>query len=72
MTLIQVANVRVAGHDTGPAWFATRPDGNFHNYMSQWMDKRVEGALGGSALQSFRITVDYPGGAATFERQSPP
>lgn len=68
MALVQAANVRVAGYDTGPAWFAVRPDANFHEYMSQWMDRRVEGALGGSALQGFRVTVDYRSETATFER----
>lgn len=66
--LVQAANVRVAGYDTGPVWFAVRPDGNFHQFMSQWMDRRVDGALGGSALQSFRVTVDYRSQVATFER----
>jgi hypothetical protein len=33
MTLVQVANVRVAGYDSGPAWFAVRPDANFHEFM---------------------------------------
>jgi hypothetical protein len=31
-------------------------------------DRRVEGALGGSALGYFRVTVDHPGAAAIFER----
>jgi hypothetical protein len=31
-------------------------------------DKQVEGALGGSALRYFRVTVDYPNAAAAFER----
>jgi hypothetical protein len=68
MTLVQVPNVRVAGYDSGPAWFALRPDANFHEFMSQWMDTRVDGALGGSALDDFRVTLDYRAGAATFER----
>jgi hypothetical protein len=37
-------------------------------YMSQWMDRRVEGALGGSALAFFRVTVDFPDAVAVFER----
>lgn len=35
--------------------------------MSQFMDRRVEGALGGSALRYLRIRLDYPGGTASFE-----
>ena len=66
--MIEVPSVSVAGYAVGPVWFTRRPDKNFHEYMSQWMDKRVEGALGGNALRSFRITVDYPHAVAVFER----
>jgi hypothetical protein len=45
-----------------------RPDRSFHEFMSQWMDRRVDGALGGSVLGRFRVTLDYPAGLATFER----
>ena len=36
--------------------------------MSQWMDKTIVGALGGSAFRQFRITADYPGSKAWFEK----
>ena len=36
--------------------------------MSRFMDKTIEGALGGNVLRSFRLTVDYPGAAAYFEK----
>ena len=52
----------------GPVWFTRRPDPSFHQFMSQYMDKQVEGALGGSALKFFRVTVDYPNAVAAFER----
>ena len=68
LPMIEVPLISVAGHDVGPVWFAMRPDRNFHDYMSQWMDQRIDGALGGSALKYFRVTVDYPGATATFER----
>lgn len=45
--MIQVPSIHIAGYEVGPVWFTRRPDHNFHHYMSQWMDKRVEGALGG-------------------------
>lgn len=67
MDLIRVANLRVAGFDTGPVWFAARPDRNFTEWMSQWMDRTIVGALRGSALRHFRITLDYPGSKAWFE-----
>lgn len=66
--MIEVPEIRVGGYRTGAVWFTVRPDKNFHEYMSQWMDKKVEGALGGNALRYFRITVDYPGSVAVFER----
>lgn len=49
-------------------WFTRRADQNFHRYMSQFMDKQIEGALGGSALHYFRVTVDYPRAVAIFEK----
>jgi hypothetical protein len=52
----------------GPVWFTYRPDKSFHEYMSSMMDARVEGALGGSALRYFRVTVDFPHGRAVFQQ----
>jgi hypothetical protein len=68
MPLIRVPRVSVAGWTVGPVWFTMRPDRNFRQYMSQWMDRQVDGALGGSALRYFRVTVDYPNAVAGFER----
>src|SRR5207302_7857511 len=65
--MIEVPTVKVAGWEVGPVWFTVRADDNFHKWMSQWMDKRIEGALGGSALHFFRVTVDYPNAVAVFE-----
>ncbi|HSS51254.1 MAG TPA: hypothetical protein VLX28_20115, partial [Thermoanaerobaculia bacterium] len=66
--MIEVPAVTVAGYTVGPAWFTRRPDPSFHQFMSQYMDRQVEGALGGSALRFFRVTVDYPHAVAVFER----
>jgi len=63
---IRVPEVSVAGLEVGPVWFDTRPDANFHDWMSQWMDRRVEGALGGNALARLVVTADYPRARATF------
>lgn len=70
--MIEVPAVTVAGFTVGPVWFTRRADKNFHQWMSQWMDKQIDGALGGSALHSFRVTVDYPGAVAVFERPDSP
>lgn len=66
--LIEVPAITVAGFTVGPVWFTRRPDRNFHQYMSRFMDRQVEGALGGSGLHYFKVTVDYPNGVAVFER----
>lgn len=68
MPMILVPRVSIGGHVVGPVWFTMRPDRNFHQFMSQWMDRRIDGALGGSALKYFRVTVDYPRAIAVFER----
>lgn len=62
--MIEVPEVTIGGVTVGPVWFTARADPNFHEYMTQWMDRRVEGALGGSALHYLRVTVDYPGARA--------
>ena len=66
--MIEVPSVKVAGYEVGPVWFTRRADKNFHEYMSHFMDKTIEGALGGNVLRAFRLTVDYPGAAAYFEK----
>lgn len=36
--------------------------------MAQWLVQKVEGALGGSLFQYFKIIVDYPKERVIFER----
>jgi len=66
--MIEVPKISVAGYTVGSVWFTRRSDKNFHEYMSQWMDKKVEGALGGNALRQFRISIDYQRAVAVFEK----
>ncbi|WP_052487157.1 hypothetical protein [Gordoniibacillus kamchatkensis] len=66
-SLIEVPEIILAGFKVGPVWFTERPDENFHQFMSQWMDQQIDGALGGSAFKFFRITVDYSNAIAYFE-----
>jgi hypothetical protein len=66
--MIQVPAVTIAGHTVGPVWWTRRPDANFHDYMSSMMDRRVDGALGGSLFRYFTIHVDYPNARASFVR----
>ncbi len=66
--MIRIPLVRVAEYGVGPVWFVRRPDTNFHDDMSQRMDKRVDGSLGGSLLRYCSVTVDYPRAMAYFSR----
>lgn len=59
-SMIRVPEIKIGDKIVGPVWFTRRPDRNFHDFMSKMMDRRVEGALGGSALQYVRVIVDYP------------
>jgi len=68
MSMILVPEVSVAGFSVGPVWFTERLDANFHKFMSQWMDRPVDGAVGGNVFRFFRITVDYPAALAYFLR----
>jgi hypothetical protein len=64
--MIEVPEVIIAGYKVGPVWFTHRENRNFHDFMSSFMDARVDGALGGNAFRHFIMTVDYPGAAAYF------
>jgi hypothetical protein len=68
--MIEVPRISVAGQEVGPVWFTAREDDDFHAVMAQILDKSAEGALGGSALRYFRVTIDYPGAVAYFETPS--
>jgi hypothetical protein len=50
-------------------WFTRRPDKAFHEWMAQWTDRPTEGALGGFAFKTLRITVDWIIGRMAFERE---
>lgn len=69
MPMIEVPAVRIGSTEVGPVWFTVRADRNFTEVMSQWMDRQVVGALGGSGLYPFRVVVDYPGRRAVFYRE---
>jgi hypothetical protein len=59
-SMIQVPEVQIGDQTIGPVWFTRRQDNNFHEYMSSYMDKKIEGAIGGSLLKYLRIIIDYP------------
>lgn len=66
--MIRVPDVRIAGLQVGPVWFTERPDANFHTFMSSMTDAPVEGAIGGNALKSLRLTIDYVNATGTVSR----
>jgi len=59
-TMICVPNVWIGDQQVGPVWFTQRPDANFLEYMSQWTDQPVVGAIGGNAFHGSRLVIDYP------------
>jgi len=67
--LIQVPSVNIGGYDVGPVWFAKRSDRAYDGIMMLMMDQPILAAIGGNALKTFRITMDYPNQRATFERR---
>ena len=67
--MIRVPDVMIAGIQVGPVWFTERPDANFQGMMSAGTDAQVEGAVGGNAFRTLRMTVDYRSGRAAFERR---
>lgn len=67
--LIEVPKVTIGNHEVGPVWFARRKDTNFTEYMSQWMDKTVQGAVGGSCFQYFSsVVIDYKSEQVFFKK----
>jgi hypothetical protein len=67
-SMIEVPQVKIGGFTVGSVWFTVQPDVGFQGVMGSLTDKRVSGALGGSALHYFRMTVDWPNAVAVFER----
>ena len=65
--MLEVPKITIGGYTVGPVWFTIQADMAFHNYMAQFMDKPTEGAIGGSALKFFELTVDWPRGIAVFK-----
>lgn len=58
--MIEVPKVTIGDRTVGPVWFTRRADDIFHGYISNMMDKPVDGVVGGSLFQYLRMVVDYP------------
>ncbi|MDX2209024.1 MAG: hypothetical protein SFV20_01550 [Sphingopyxis sp.] len=66
--MIEVPRVTIAGYTVGPVWFSVEPSRAFRVRMAALMDRPIEGSAGGTILRFFRVSVDYPGAVAVFER----
>ena len=64
--LIEVPEVRIGRHSSGPVHFAVRRDEAFEDWFSQFTDEPVTGALGADAFRGARITVNYPWSVLIF------
>ena len=69
--MIQVPAIQVGGRLIGPVWFTERGDGSFHRFMSQWMDRVIDGALGGDAWAGLVVVLDYPAARAALLTPAP-
>ena len=70
LPMIEVPAVTLASHTIGPVWFTARPDPNFHDFMSRMLDRRVESAIGGSALGYLEMTIDCQHVCAAFRQRA--
>jgi len=66
--MIEVPELVIGGYKVGPVWFSVQVDVGFQGVMKPLMDKPIVGALGGSALHYFRLTIDWPNAIAVFEK----
>jgi hypothetical protein len=64
--LVEVPEVQVGPHRSGPVHFAVRRDEAFTEWFSQFTDEPVDGALGADAFRGTRITVNYPRSVLIF------
>lgn len=67
MPIIRVPEIQLDEWKVGPVWFTRRPDSAFHDMMAELMDLKPEGAVGGNAFSSMRVTIDYPRQTVWFE-----
>jgi hypothetical protein len=66
--MIEVPVIEIGGYQVGPVLFSKRQDEVWSEGMINTMDKVVQGAIGGSALKFFKVTVDYNSDLIKFER----
>jgi hypothetical protein len=66
--IIEVPKVKIGGYEVGSVLFAERNDENWSKGMITSMDTIVKGAIGGSGLSYFKVTIDYNSELIKFEK----
>lgn len=66
--IIAVPKVRIGPYEVGPVLFSRRPDYVWSEIMIHTMDKVVQGAIGGTLLKHFKVTIDYNSELVKFEK----
>lgn len=65
--MIEVPTVEIVGKETGPVWFMRRAD-NVFKEKSRFMQRPIVGTIGGNALRTFVVTLDFSSGTGVFQR----
>jgi len=69
--MIRVPAIQIGDQVIKSVWFTVRPDSSFRHFMSQYMDRPVEGALGGTAWKHVTLILDYPRARAAVGESAP-
>ncbi len=64
--LIEVPEIRIGPHTAGPVRFAVRRDEDLTEWISQFTDESIVGALGPDAFRDAHITINYPWSVLIF------
>jgi len=66
--VIEVPIVKIGKFEVGPVLFVVKRDEAWSQGMINTMDKVVKGAIGGTLLKFFKVTIDYNSDLIRFER----
>ncbi len=66
--VIEVPIVKIGKFEVGPVLFVVKRDEAWSEGMINTMDKVVKGAIGGTFLKYFKVTIDYNTELIQFER----
>jgi hypothetical protein len=66
--VIEVPIVKIGEFEVGPVLFVVKRDEAWSEGMINTMDKVVKGAIGGTLLKFFKVTIDYNSDLIRFER----